>query len=66
MKNVYFKIFTRIFVLFSFLNSSFWLGYLLKKIELPDSISHFALLIIIFIHIGMAIAVFNEFPENKQ
>jgi hypothetical protein len=66
MKSVYFKIFVRIFVLFVLLNSSLWLGYLLINSDLPEPVTYFGGLFIIFGHLGMGAAVFNEFPEYKK
>ena len=66
MKNVYFKILVRIFVLFALLNSTLWIGYLLINSDLSEQVTHFALPIIAIAHLGMGVAVFNEFSENQK
>ena len=60
------KIIIRLFPIFTFLNSTFWLFYLLGESNLPELITRPAELLIIFGHLAFAVALFNEFSEYKQ
>lgn len=66
MKKAYLKIFTRIFLIFALFNSTIWCTFFLTKSETLEPVKDIVFFIVLLIHIGVGIAVFNEFSENKQ
>lgn len=65
MKNdslkVYFKIFVRFFSIFAYFCSAMFIGFILYKSSLPESVSEFIGTAIAIIHLGLLAALWKEF-----
>lgn len=70
MKNdslkVFFKVFVRLFSIFAYFCSAMWSFYVLDKLALPEIVDYIAELVIIFGHLGLLVALWNEFSGNEK
>lgn len=70
MKNdshrVYLKIFVRLFPVFAYFGSAAFSFYIIGKLPLPEIINYIAELVIIFGHLGLLVALFNEYSGQKE
>ena len=70
MKNdslrVYLKMFVRLFPIFAYFGSAAWSYFMLDKLALPEIVDYIAELVIIFGHLGLLVALFNEFSGKER
>ena len=65
-RRIYFKVFVRLFPIFAYFGSAACCFYVLDKLALPEIVDYIAELVIIFGHLGLLIALWNEFSGNEK
>lgn len=63
---VYLKLFVKLFPIFAYFGSAAWAYYILDKLALPEIVDYIAEFVIIFGHLGLLIALFNEFSVKEK
>lgn len=63
---VYFKVFVRLFSILAYFGSAMCAYFMLKEFDLSESVIEIVGKAIAFVHLGLLVALWNEFSGNER